>query len=132
MSEALVYIDQSDVRQGKVEEVKSQMQELAAFVKDNMPRLIAYGFYLNDDETRMTVVAIHPDTASLEFHLETGGPAFREFAELITLQSIDVYGRPSEKAIGQLHQKAEMLGENATVDIHDRQAGFSRLEAVTA
>lgn len=132
MSEALIYIDQSDVRGGKVEEVKMQMQQLAAFVKDNMPRLLAYGFYLNEDETRMTVVAIHPDTTSLEFHLETGGPAFREFGELITLQSIDLYGRPSEKATSQLHQKAEMLGENASVTIHDHQAGFARLASAMA
>jgi hypothetical protein len=74
----------------------------------------------------MSVVAVHPDSASMEFHLEIGGPEFRKFAELIDLRSIDVYGSPSETVLKQLQQKAEMLGENGRVLVHEVVSGFAR------
>lgn len=102
------------------------MGEFSDFVERNMPRQLGYGFYLNDDETEMTVVAIHPDSASLEFHLDKGATAFRNMAEFIVLGTIEVYGRPSEKVLGQLRQKAVALGEgNGCVVIHECRAGFS-------
>jgi hypothetical protein len=94
MSEPIVYIDTSEVRQGRLPEVKAAMNELAEFVDLNEPRLISCEFYLGENGTRMTVVAVHPDSASIEYHMEVAGPAFRKFADLIDLLRIDVYGPP--------------------------------------
>jgi hypothetical protein len=101
------------------------MRDLAAFVEANMPRLHSYAFFLNEDETEMTVVAIHPDSASLTFHLDTGAAEFRKFAGLLDLLSIDVYGRVSDAVVSRLHEKARMLG-SGTVAVHDFYAGFDR------
>jgi hypothetical protein len=73
----------------------------------------------------MSLLQIHPDSASLEFHLELGGPIFLKFKDLIQLLTIQIYGEPSENLLEQLHRKAQMLG-NAKVTIHNLQAGFSR------
>ena len=73
----------------------------------------------------MTVVAVHPDSGSLEFHLETGAPEFQTFAELIELQKIEVYGRVSDAVQARLYRKAQGLG-NATVTVHELFAGFAR------
>ena len=73
----------------------------------------------------MTVVALHRDSASFEFHLATGNAEFRKFAELIQLSRIDVFGHVSDAVVDRLHQKAQMLG-NATVAVHDFYAGFAR------
>jgi hypothetical protein len=80
----------------------------------------------------MTVVAVHPDVASLELHLEVGGPEFRKLADLIELRRIEVYGRPSDRALQQLRQKAEMLGERADVLVHEPHAGFTRRQGESA
>ena len=40
------------------------------------PQLISYGVFINEEAARMTVVAVHPDSASLEFHMEIGGSGF--------------------------------------------------------
>jgi hypothetical protein len=128
MSNAIVYIDTAEVRAGALEELKSAIKELVEFLDTNVPRLIAYNLYLSDDGTRMTVVHIHPDSASLEYHMEIGGPAFRQFVELVTLSSIHVYGEPSEKALKQLHEKARLLGRGAVaVEVDALHAGFTRL-----
>jgi len=124
--DSIVYVDRSDVREGALDDVRSAIDELVEFIATKEPQLLAYNVYLNDDGTRMTVIHVNRDSASLEYHLEIGGPAFRKFAGLITLRSIDVYGRPSEAAIERLHEKARMLG-GATVVVHDRRAGFVRV-----
>lgn len=125
MAEPIVYVDSSEIRDGRLEEVKTVMNELVEFVKANEPELIAYNVYLNVDNTRMTVIHVHRDTASLEFHMRTAGALFPKFAEFITLVTIDIYGKPTDELIEQMRQKAKMLG-NGSVRVHGLQAGFAR------
>jgi hypothetical protein len=126
-SEPIVYIDHSDIREGSLEELRSGVRRLVDFIEAREPRLIAYGFYIDEDAMTMTVVAVHPDPASLELHLDVGTAEFRKLAHLLTLTAIECYGRPSEKALEQLRQKAAMLGDSGTVVSVDRTAGFARI-----
>lgn len=125
MTEPILYVDRSDIRPGKLADVRHAMRDLAAFVEAHEPQVIAYRSYLDETESTMTVVAIHPDPASMELHMELGGPKFAAFAAFIRIRSIDVYGRPSPSVLAQLRHKAELLG-GATVTVHAFQAGFSR------
>src|SRR5688572_33432303 len=117
MYQPIVYIDTSAIRTGKLEQLEVGMKSLAAFVELKVPQIISYGFFLNDDRTKMTVAAVHPDSASLEFRLEVGGTEFRKFANFIDLLSIQVYGQVSDAVLERLHQKAQMLGRG-TVEVH--------------
>jgi hypothetical protein len=126
MSQPIVYVDTSEVRPGGLQELKAAMNDLARFVQANEPQLWAYHVYFNDDGTRMSVLHINPDSASLERHMEVAGPKFPPIGEFITLLSIDVYGRPDHGLVEGLRQKAKMLG-SGTVRVHDFHAGFARL-----
>ena len=128
MSNPLVYVDTSEIRGGALEKLKEAIRELVEFIDANEPQLIAYNVYLSDDGSEMTVVHVHADAASLEYHMEVAGPAFRRFADLVTLSSIRVYGRPSEKALSRLHEKARLLGGDSVI-VHGQHAGFSRFGA---
>ena len=123
---ALVYIDRSDIREAKVDELRAGVRKLVDFVDAHEPQLIAYGFHIDEDARQMTVVAVHPDSASLELHIEIAGGEFRKLAHLITLREVRIYGRPSDRALALLRQKAEMLGEGVTVLVHEPHAGFVR------
>jgi hypothetical protein len=125
MSDAIVYVDTSDVGEGALEELKAGMKELVDFVAANVPRVLAYNVYFSADGTTMTVVHVHPDAASLEHHLEVAGPVFRRFVELVTLSSIHIYGEPSENVLRQAHEKARLLGRG-DVTVDDLHAGFTR------
>jgi quinol monooxygenase YgiN len=125
----IVYVDTAEVRDGALEELKEGIKELVDFVEANEPRLIAYNVYLSDDGSRMTVVQVHPDAESLEYHLEVAGPVFRQFVELVTLSSIQIYGEASEKLLKQSHEKARLLGRGAAVLADDLHAGFARFPA---
>jgi quinol monooxygenase YgiN len=126
MDDPLVVVDTSRIRRGKLDELRGAVRDLAQFVEANEVTPIAYHVYFSDDGERMTVVQLHPDSASMERHMEVAGPVFAGFANLVELQTVDVYGSPSEKVVEQLRNKAELLG-TASVSIHDRQAGFLRL-----
>lgn len=125
MSEPILYIDTSEIRAGKLAELKAAMNELVGFIEANEPRLIAYNVYLDEDGSRMTVVHVHHDSASLEFHMKVAGPAFPKFAQFIRLLTIDVYGKLSDDLLEQMRKKARMLG-NGTVRVHELHAGFAR------
>jgi hypothetical protein len=127
MSDAIVYLDVSDVREGALDELKAGMKELAAFVEANVPRIIAYHVSFSDDGTRMTVMHVHPDPASLENHLEVAGPMFRRLASFVTLRSIQIYGEPSERALERSRAKADLLGRGrAQLVVEPLHAGFTR------
>lgn len=125
MSKPIVYVDRSEIRDGKLEELKTAMNELARFVETSEPRLIAYNVYFSEDRARMTVIHVHSDPASLEFHMQVAGPLFPKFAEFVKLLSIDVYGKPGDRLVDQMKQKARLLG-NGTVRVHELHAGFAR------
>jgi len=125
MSDPIIYVDTSEIREGQFEALKAAMNELAQFVENNEPQLRSYQVYFNENRSRMTVIHIHPDAESLEFHMRTAGPLFPKFAGFVRLLSINLYGTPSEYAIQQLRQKAEALG-GGTVTVHSLHAGFAR------
>jgi hypothetical protein len=125
MSEPVIYIDCSEVREGKLEELKTAVHELVELFEANEPRLIACNVYFTEDGTRMAVVHVHPDSASLEFHMKVAGPVFPKFVKLIKLLTIDVYGKPSGNLLDQMQQKAQLLGD-ATVRFHAPHTGFAR------
>lgn len=125
-SDFVVYVDRSAVRDGKLDELKAGMAKLVEFVETNEPRILSYNVYFSDDGERMTVVNVHADPASLAFHMEVGGPEFPKVAEFITLESIDVYGRPDEELVQRLKEKASTLG-TGRVTVHDPYRGFERI-----
>jgi hypothetical protein len=126
MSEPIVSIDTSEVRPGRLDEVNATFIELAEFVDANEAQPIAYQVYLNEDESVVTVLQVHPDSASMEFHMDVAAAVFAKFKDLLTLVTMDVYGKPSEELLERMRNKARMLG-TARVGVHELHAGFTRL-----
>jgi len=122
----MIYIDKSAIGYGKLEELRTAMNKLVEFVKANEPQLIAYNVYFDEDSAQMTVIHVHPDAESLEFHMKVAGPLFPDFAEFIKLLSIDIYGKPTDQSLQQIRQKAQMLGDG-NVAVHEFQAGVIRI-----
>jgi quinol monooxygenase YgiN len=125
VTEQIVVVDTSEIGEGKLEELRRAVAELAEFVGANEAETISYQVFFSDGDRQMTVLQIHPNSESMERHMEIAGPVFARFADLLVLRTIDIYGSPSEKVVDQLRRKAELLG-TATVAVHDRQAGFTR------
>jgi hypothetical protein len=55
MSQPIAYVDTSEVRPGRLEELKAAMNDLARFVQANEPHLLVYNVYFTGDGTRMRI-----------------------------------------------------------------------------
>lgn len=124
-----MYVDRSTIKEGQVETVREKIGHLVSFIEEREAQLVGYQFYFDDDAGRMTVIAIHPDSDSLELHMEVGRSVFAGFSDFIDMEAIEVYGRPSSKVMELLEDKAAMLGDSGRVEVHTPQGGFMRLPA---
>jgi hypothetical protein len=124
----LVYVDRSAIRIGRDVELEAAARRLVEHVATNERRVLSYGVYFSADRSAMTVVHVHPDSASLEQLLTLIAPVLAPFRELLELRSIDVYGSPSEAVLAQLRRKADLLG--GTITVHGRIAGVDTLAEI--
>ena len=82
MSEPIISLDTSLIRDGRLDELKRAVAELVGFVRSNEPRPIVCEVYVDQTGPRVTVVQVHPDSASMEYHMTVAGPAFAGFARI--------------------------------------------------
>jgi hypothetical protein len=98
MAGPVIYIDVSEIREGRMGEVEEGITRLAGLLEGEEPRLISYAAFIDRGEERMTVVHVHVDADSLAWHTEVGGPLFREFTALLRLRNIGRCRRRSAPA----------------------------------
>lgn len=124
--EPIIVIDRWRIRQGKLDTLKDAARGFVDFVAENEPQLIAYNVYVDEESSQATVVQIHPDSESIESHLEIAGPQFSQFMELFEPGgTIEVHGRPADPVLERMRQMAQQFG--VTVAVKQRDAGFARL-----
>ena len=70
MTGPFVYVGNWTIKEGKVEDAKKLLAEHAEFVETNEPRLIAFHFYLDEENRSAASVQVHPDADSMAFHME--------------------------------------------------------------
>jgi hypothetical protein len=126
---AVIYIDRSDVHEGARNELEAGVRALVGFVDAHQPQMATYAVYFDKHASRMTVVSVHPSSASLERHIEIWRPEFEKLGHLLTLREIEVFGPLSERARELVHQKAAALGDGGVVTLHAQFAGFERITA---
>lgn len=70
MSGPFIIISTWEIKDGKLEELKRFQRELSRIVEEKEPQLIAFNAFLNEEGTEMTSIQVHPDAASMDFHLK--------------------------------------------------------------
>ncbi|GAA4286687.1 putative quinol monooxygenase [Georgenia daeguensis] len=126
MSGSVVYVDRSEIVEGKLEELKAALRELAALVEAEEPGLVSYQVFLDEDERHVSVLHVHRDADSLARHAAVAGPSFASFVGLVELSRIDLYGDVGPELVERMRDKARLLG-TGTVEVHPFHAGFARL-----
>ena len=56
----------------------STWDAFVALVEANEPRLIAFHIFVNEDGTQATTIQVHPDAASMAFHMQVIGQKISE------------------------------------------------------
>ncbi len=127
MVEPFIFIATNRLKPGALEAERQRVPELSAFIEASEPRLLAFNEYVNQDGTEVAVVQVHPDAASMEFHMgvvrERAERAYGQTLEATV--SVQVFGTPSARILEMLRLQA---GANVAVSVKPhRLGGFSRL-----
>ena len=122
MSEPLIVVFSYSIKPGKQEEARKRIAELVDFVETNEPRMIAFHAYLDQDVNTLSIVQVHPDSASMEFHMQVNAKHFATaFDWLDTSITQQYFGPISDALAAELAKWDEALTH---VPIHE--AGFTR------
>jgi hypothetical protein len=109
MAGPFIFISQSRIKEGKLDDFKRSLREMAEFVEANEPRVIAFEAYLNDDSTEVTGVQIHPDADSMAVHMQVAWEKIMEFDQYLDTQSVEVYGATNDAVSGTMTQMADQF-----------------------
>jgi len=128
MSKPFVYVGTWTIKPGKLEEAKKWLAEHADLIETNEPRLIAFHVYFNEEGTTASVVQVHPDSTSMEFHMELIAKHMGAAFEIIdTILSEQYFGDMSESLAKTLAQYESP--DVAVTKMPLFQAGFTRSNA---
>src|SRR5215207_693336 len=124
----LIFITTVTLKEGKLEDFKRYSEQMGKFVEENEPRIIHFEQYINEDGTEMNGVQIHPDEDSMAFHMRVAGERMSRAYEFIeAIESLQIYGEPSDAFVEQMKQAAS--GAGYRVIVKSKFAGFNRLPA---
>ena len=122
MSGPLIYVGTYTVKQGDQEDARRRLAELVDFVETNEPRMIAFHAYLDQDGKSLSIVQVHPDSASMEFHMQVNAKHFTTaFDWLGTSMSGQYFGPISDALAAELAKWDE-----AATHLPVHAAGFTR------
>jgi hypothetical protein len=123
----LIFIATNRLREGRFGAEQERVPELSRFVEQNEPRLTAFNEYVNEVLSEVAVVQVHPDAASLDYHLSAIGDRARQ-AYAHTLEAttrLQVFGIPTGHTLRMLDQLA---GSGVPLSIYPHHlGGFTRL-----
>jgi hypothetical protein len=127
MGQPFVYIGTHTIKEGMIEAFKKMWPEHVELVETNEPRLIAFHAYLDADGTKVAIVQVHPDAASMEFHMQVISKHLASATEwLEATESELVYGQPYEGMV-ELFQQYSPGTPITVLPVHE--AGFTRTNA---
>lgn len=128
MSIPLIIVSTFRVKEGKLEDLKRYYAMVSEIVKVNEPQIIAFYGFLNQDATQMTSIQVHPDTASMDFHMQVlrqnWDESFSNYSQMVESLKVEYFGTPPESAL-----KMDMAGN---YDLHINPnpiGGFIRSKA---
>ena len=126
MAHPLIFIATNRLKAGQLERERERVPGLVEFIEANEPRLIAFNEYLSDAGDEVTVVQVHPDTASLEAHMEIVRERAQEaYAETLDATvRIQVFGRLTDAILEGLR---ELAGDGVELSVNgEHLGGFTR------
>ena len=126
MHSPFIFIATNRLKAGQLERERRRVPGLVEFIEASEPRLIAFNEYVSDAGDEVTVVQVHPDTASLEAHMEI----VRERARAAYAETLDatvriqVFGQPTDAILEALREQA---GNGVELSVNgEHLGGFTR------
>ena len=119
MPKTVTFVGTYTIPKDRLAEWSTAIVEMVDTVKANVPRIVSFRVYINEDSTEATSIYVHPDTESLEQHLEVAASRITAGTQIVETIRVELYGRPSQRVLEQLRHFSEMSnGFPVTVKRH--------------
>ena len=127
MTGPFIFIATNRLKPGAYEAERHRVPGLVEFIQVSEPLLLAFNEYIDAERTEVTVVQVHPDAQSMEFHMgvvrERAAKAYAETLDATT--QIHVFGTPSGAVLETLRAQA---GAGVPLSVHrEHLGGFTRM-----
>lgn len=127
MAGPFVYIGTNTIKEGKVEECRKMLNEIAHLVEEHEPRVIAFNFYLDEPSRRAVCVQVHPDAESMDIHMQIISEHLKTAYDVLEeTTSEQLYGPGGERMVEEFRQWAPNA---AFTVIPDHEVGVTRSAA---
>lgn len=134
MSGPFIFISTWKIKEGKLEDYKQFARDLLEHLVVKEPQLIAFNMFLNEDRSEMTSIQIHPNAASMEFHLQVLKQVIGEDmvewlgrTDFIEPKHMEIYGTPS---IAILESNQPYVDAGTPISVKpEHLGGFTRSSA---
>lgn len=70
MSAPFIHVGTYEVSEGRFDDARKSLTEHAEFIEANEPRMISFNVYGNEDAGTISIVQVHPDSSSMDFHMK--------------------------------------------------------------
>jgi hypothetical protein len=123
MANELIFVGTYAIPEGTYDAFDAANAQMGDFIRTHEPRIISWHTYVNAAHTEATSIHVHPDSASLEFHMRVAASRVRGGTEMLEIRRVELYGEPSEQLVEQLRQVSERSG-GWPVTVKSRLRGF--------
>ena len=103
MASPLIFITRAKIKEGKLSDFKEFITRMVKSYEVREPQIVAFNIFLNEDESEMTSIQVHPNPASMDSHMKVLDQVLGEDmadwvgrADLLQIKSIEIYGEPSQ------------------------------------
>jgi hypothetical protein len=127
MSEPVVFISHFGIKEGTLADLRRLSEEVIEQLSEDKPRTVLYLAYVDDEGTRVSFLHAFPDAESMDLHFEGADERAKAAYQYLEPRGWEIYGRPSDNAMGSMRQAATGAGVPLTV-LPDHLGGFLRLE----
>ena len=127
MSEPVVFISHFGIKEGTLDDLRRLSEEVIEQLSEDKPRTVLYLAYVDDEGTRVSFLHAFPDAESMDLHFEGADERANAAYQYLEPRGWEIYGRPSDNAMGSMRQAATGAGVPLTV-LPDHLGGFLRLE----
>ena len=127
MANPIIFISNQRIKEGKLEDFKKYYLQVAAMTEATKPGTAAHLAYLNEEGTKVSIVHIFPDAASMELHMKGVDELAKKAYQFVEIESFEIYGKPSDTVLAGMLQIA---GSGVTLNIKPQSVGgYIRLKS---
>jgi hypothetical protein len=123
-----VYVGTWTIKPGKLEEAKKFLTEHASWIEEKEPRLIAFHAYFDEEGSKASVVQVHPDSESMELHMQVLAEHLDAAFEVIDTILTEQYYGPMSESLSETLAQWE-TPEVTVIKMPQHAAGFTRTNA---